>query len=204
MAVKANLKIQLFADKVVVAESEDEHLWRKVLAAMQGAIPNDTPDENEIHEEEEKITGLEPPSATKSKGISGLAKALDVKGAALTGACDPKIAPPYLHLDEKCWEAFKKNTPARGRKAVAATQLAGTLLCLWFKYGGISGRPSQAQTLEILDGIGVTDNNASRAINNCAWLQSRRDGIQINPAEMTQAEAVAKAFIAKQIIDTKE
>lgn len=204
MAVKANLKIQLFADKVMVAESEDEHLWRKVLAAMQGATPSNTLEENEEHEENEEITELDPPSATKLKGISGFAKALDVKVSALKGACDPKNAPPYIHLDEKCWEAFKKNTPARGRKAVAATQLAGTLLCLWFKYGGISGRPSQAQTLEILEGIDVTDNNASRAINNCAWLQSRRDGIQINPAEMTKAKAVAKAFITKQAVVTEE
>lgn len=198
MAVKANLKIQLFADKVMVAESDDEHLWRKVLASMQGAASTD------VLEENDEDIDLEQPNPIKAKGISGLAKTLGVKVSVLTGACEPTNEPPYLHLDVKCWASFKKNTPARGSNAIAASQLAGTLLCLWFTYGGIAGRPTQAQTLEVLDGIGVIDNNSSRAIKNCAWLQSRQDGIQINPAEISKAEAVAKAFVTKQAVAVEE
>ena len=35
MAVKAQLNVQLFADSVLVAESDDPQLWRNVFAAIQ-------------------------------------------------------------------------------------------------------------------------------------------------------------------------
>jgi len=195
MALKASLKVQLFADKVMVAESEDEDLWRRVLAAIQGAgtlnVGGDEDDEE-----------VETPRRRAGKGVGGLAKDLGVSADALEGACEPSSEAPYIHLDPKCWEAFKKNTPQRGAKAVSAIQLAGTLLCLWFTHGRLDGRPTQAQAKEVLDGVGVTDKNPSRAVKNCTWLQSRGGGIQINPAELSNAQAVAKAFVTKQKIAT--
>lgn len=203
MTVTAKLKVQLSAGDVVVAESEDPRLWRRILTAIQDSsesnsevLPGGGPGIGVEIEEEERGSG--------GKGVAAFASALGVKVSEAKGACDPTTEPPFVHLDPKCWEAFKKNTPARGPKAVAAAQLAGTLLCLWFKSGGISGRPTQAQALDVLDGIGVVDRNASRAIKNCTWLQSRSDGIQLNPAEMTQAERVARAFITKSKIESSE
>lgn len=197
MAVKASLKIQLFANKVVVAESEDENLWRRVLAAMQGAA--------ELPEGEEE--GLEDNGAgtgsgrRNAKGINGLAKELGVTRDQLVGACDPQTEEPYLDLDFKCWETFKRNTPQRGASAISATQLAGTILSLWFRHGGIHGRPTQAQAKEVLDNLGATDKNPSRGIKNCPWLQGRGGGIQINPAQISQAHAIVKAFVLKQNVE---
>lgn len=198
MAIKAKLKIVLQAEEVVVAESEDPVLWRRVLTAIQGgtglAVGRDA---EEVDEEEVIEVGDQEEHPSPKGAVGRFAKALGVTTTALQGACEPTSEPPYLVLDAKAWEAFRKNTPPRGPNAIAGLQLAGTLLCLWFKYAGISGRPTQSQAAVVLDGIGVVDKNPSRAIKNCPWLQSRPDGIQINPAEMSQAERVAKAFVMK-------
>jgi hypothetical protein len=52
--------------------------------------------------------------------------------------------------------------------------------------------------------LGVPDKNPSRAISNCSWLQARGDGIQVNPAELSRAVAVAKAFVLKSRIESPE
>lgn len=195
MAVKASLKIQLFANDVLVAESEDEQLWRKVLAAIQQGG------------ESSELTGFDDEDiggGGKATGARALADAIGATQVQVAGACDPTTVSPYLHLDAKCWEAFRKNTPDRGRGAISPSQMVATLLCLWFKHGNLEGRPTQAQTLEVLDGIGVKDGNASRSIKNCAWLQTRSDGLQINPAETSQAERVAIAFVTKNKLATDQ
>jgi hypothetical protein len=197
MAVKANLKIQLFANDVVVAESDDKNLWRRVLAAMQGAT--ELP-ENEEEELQDNGSGRST-GGRSAKGAAGLAKELGVTVTQIVGACGPSADAPYLALDRKCWETFKRNTAARGPSAVSATQLAGTVLCLWFEHGGVEGRPTQAQAKEVLNALGASDKNSSRSIKNCAWLQGRGGGIQINPAEISKAQAVARAFVLKQKVE---
>jgi hypothetical protein len=196
MALKASLKIQLFADEVVVAESDDENLWRRVLAAMQGAAELPESEDDDLREDVSDRGAR----GRGNKGVDGLAKELGVTKEQLSGACGPSAEAPYIHLDPKCWETFKKNTPARGAAAISATQLAGTFLCLWFHHGGIDGRPTQVQAREVFTALGASDKNPSRSIKNCAWLQSRGGGIQINPAEISKAHAVAKAFVLKQKI----
>jgi hypothetical protein len=197
--IKAKLKIQLFANDVVVAESTDDVLWRKVLAAMQGENVGG----DELGGNDDDIEYEEAGRRPGVKGVVGFAKAIGATKDELVGACEPSMESPHLHLDEKCWAAFKRNTGLRGPSAIGPTQLAGTLLCLWFKYAGIKGKPSQAQALEVLENLGVTDKNSSRSIKNCGWLQNRPDGIQINPAEISKAESVAGAFVTKTKIGSE-
>lgn len=198
MAVKAQLKIQLSADSVVVAESKDENLWRRVLAAMQdaGDLPGSEDDQLRDDGADSGLRGRR-----GKGGHEKLAKELGVTREQLVGACEPSWEEPYIHLDPKCWETFKKNTPGRGAQAVSAIQLASTFLCLWFEFAGIEGRPTQMQASEVFTTLGASDKNPSRSIKNCVWLQSRSGGIQINPAEISSALAVAKAFVLKQKIE---
>ncbi len=205
MGLKATLKIQLFANDVVVAEAEDERLWQRVLAAIQ-ANSTDLGTQKITSQEEDKddedANGEE--EGPPGRGLEGLAKELGVSAMALRGACDPKLEAPFLHLDAKNWEAFRRNTPARGPHSISAIKLAATLICLWFKHAGVGRRPTQAEALVVLEDLGVTDNNPSRAISNCSWLQARGDGVQINPAELSRAHAVAKAFVLKSRIEVGE
>lgn len=199
MAVTATLKIQLLANDVLVAQSEDPALWQQVLSAMNGAGSLTIP-------ERQPVTGqLEiRPNTGQSKGlrgIEGFAGELGLDTTIVTGACEPSSEAPFIHLDGHCWESFKRNTPARGTTAISAINLAGTLLCLWFKHAGIEGKPTPAQAKAVLATIGVVENNPSRAVNNCEWLQARGGGIQINPARMSRAVAIARAYCSQQPVD---
>lgn len=202
MAVTAKLKIQLLANDVLVAESEDAALWQKVLAKMQGQRGISDPEEDgDLESETPAVRRRVRPSAG-SGGVSGLAAELGIEEDLVVGACEPSSEAPYIHLDSHCWEALKQNTPPRGAKAVSAINLAGTLLCLWFRHAKIDGRPTQAQAKAVLATIGVQEANPTRALTNCEWLQSRGGGsIQINPARMSRAIAVARAFCSQQPIN---
>lgn len=190
MSLKAKLQVKLLANDVVVAESEDEHLWRRVLAAIQGVDTLEDPGGRK-----EKDRGESKGQAGRpSGGVEAFAKQLGISVDELEGACAPDTDPPYLHLDARCWEEFKKNTPSRGRNSVAAISLATTLLALWFKHAGIDERLTQAQAKAVLETIGLREPNPSRSIKNAEWLQSRTGGILINPVRLSRAIDVAKAY----------
>lgn len=195
--VKANLKILLLAEKVLVAESTDEKLWGKVFAAMQG--DGDLAESNDV-EELGSGAGSASSRASRKKGqtgLAGFAADLGLGKEVVEGACSPSDEAPFIHLDEHCWESFKQNTPPRGPKAVAAINLAATLLCLWFKHSGQDGNPTPAQAKAVLDTIGVSEKNPSRAVKNCEWLQSRAGGIQLNPARVSKAKAIVGAYCSQ-------
>ncbi len=194
MTVKAKLKIQLLADSVTVAESEDEHLWRNVLSAIQGVGGLPAQEEQELPRNDKH--DVRKKHKRKGAGASGFAAELNVSVDELEGACTPINEPPYIHLDEKSWEEFKKNTPTRGSNSVAPLQLAGTLLCLWFKHAGNEKIPTTSDAQAILETIGERDKNASRSIKNCEWLQKRMGGLRINAAKHSRAIAIAKSYVA--------
>lgn len=200
MAVKAKLMVRLLANDVVVAESENDVLWRRVLSEMQGGTS--LPIDDDVIGEERELEGGGEARGRRGAGTTGLAKELGVKIADLDGACTPENKEPFIHLDERCWEAFKKNTPARGPKAVAPIQLAGTLLCLWFKQANIDDGPSLAQAQAVLGTIGERDNNASRAIKNCEWLQTRGGKLRINASRHSRAIHIAKAYVMQSSTET--
>lgn len=198
-AVKANLKIQLLANDVLVAESSDDTLWRKVLAAMQGA--DEVPDSDELRDEAIPGDAL---SEKKQKGLADFATDLGLDTDTIESACSPSDEAPFIRLDDHCWESFKKNTPPKGPKSVASINLAVTLLCLWFKYSGHAGNPTQAEAQAVLGTIGEKEKNASRAVKNCEWLQSRENGIRINSAKISKAKSIAKAYCTQTPVESEE
>ena len=194
--LKATLKIQLLANEVLVAESTDERLWQQVLAAM-----------NNGSNDEQKITQtLTQDSAMNQKnmpstGIASLAHEIGLDEAVIMGACSPTTVAPFIHLDDHCWESLKKNTPTRGNHSVPPISLSATILCLWFKQIEQAGNPTQKQAQEVLGTIGLTDKNPSRGIKNCEWLQNREGGLIINPARISQAKAIVRAYCLQKPID---
>lgn len=207
MSVKAKLTVRLLAQDVVVAESEDENLWRRVLATIQGAgSSEEAADSGSLTREDPGLADGDEAGSRRSPvgrttGLSAMAKALRVSTAEIEGACSPGTEEPFLHLDEHCWEAMRKSMPKRGPGLVAPIQLAATLLCLWYKYGQLEGAPTQAQAQAVLDTIGARDNNPSRSIKNCVWLQTRSGSIRINAARHSLAERVAKGYVTQSKIE---
>ena len=196
MTVEANLRLVLYANKVKIAESEDNRLWQKVLAAIQQGTTGDvqgSEDDNALLQDNEDNNAAK-------KHVKKFAGELGISTEALIGACDPSCQEPYLRLDEHCWESFRSNIPPRGPGASAPVVIPATLLCLWFKNAKL-GRPEKRVALALLREIGVEDKAADRGIRNCPWLQLRdKNKIFLNPSEISKAKDMAKAFCLKEPI----
>ena len=190
MTVKAQLKVQLLADSVLVAESDDQGLWRSVFAAIQSGKTDLTSDREQVSRSDAK-------PKHKRDTISHLAEyaeAIGVSEDELTGACHPQNVAPYVHLDQRYWEGLRSKTGSRGIDSIAPIALAGTLLATWFKYAQIPDGPTVQQSQEVLATIGLRDQNAARSLKNAEWLQVRNGTVQVNPARWSHAMRIVKAY----------
>jgi hypothetical protein len=203
MAPKAKLMIVLKADETIVAEAENPELWQRILGILNRgdaskSKPQPSDDELDVLDAGDH-GGAGKKAASSSRPVARFATSLGVSEDELVAALDPKLEPPYLHLDLHCWAAMKKGTPQRGPGGLPPTGLAGTLLALWFKQAGIDLPSTQALASDVLKTVNVVDKNPSRGIKNTKWLQARSGGaIVINAAEIAKAQEIARAFCTKK------
>lgn len=189
--IKADLEIRLFAGDVVVAVTRDPVLWQGVLAAITGS---EGPSIDEI------VKPTEAEEGSRTDPVLGLADELDVPVAVVRTALAPSQDSPFLQLDIRTWEAFRKNFPSRGTQSVSATALALTALALWFNRLGVDPpRIDQAQM--VLNTINVLGKNPTRSVTNCDWLQQRGKTVVLSPAEISRAVAVLRAFCMKRPLE---
>ena len=186
MGVNANLRIILLANDVSVAETDDAVLWQKVLAeinAPQGV----------------KRSVLASLPVGHSEALEKFASELGVSAEMLQGACSPSERPPYITLDAHCFAAFRNNFPLTGPNAVSGAVLAGTLLVLWGRQRQIE-QISNQNIQQVLATVGAESLSINRSLRRCVWLQLRDGALRLNPAEISRAEAVARAFCTKATI----
>ncbi len=188
MAIKARLKLILTADDVVVAESDDATIWQAALQAIQGANVEQVLGTKPSREDDVPWVPEEERSA-----ILSLASDLSIEPQALLSACHPRMIAPYIFLNKRYWEAFKHQTAERGRTAVSNAVLAVTLLLLWGEKIHLE-RVALRDGMAVLRTISARDEHASRAVENCPWLQKTMGKIVINPEKISRAVAVARAF----------
>lgn len=189
----ARLRIVLMADETLVAEIQDSRLWRRLHELSEGStnlssVPLPI-----------TVNSREPPSAGEqySEALQRLADTLRISIEALKGACEPSLAPPYLHLSERHWNVMKSNVPLHGVGAFYSIAPAVTLLCLWFSAANL-GNPTQAQGQAVLATIDKRDANPSRGVKHASWLTSLHRGqVAIRPPELSQALALARAYCAE-------
>ena len=81
--------------------------------------------------------------------------------------------------------------------------LAVTLLLLWGEKINLE-RVSLRDGMEVLKIISARDEHASRAVENCPWLQKTSGRIVLNPEKVSRAIAVAHAFCTQSAPDWNE
>lgn len=201
--VKAALKVVLYAETVIVAESEDQQLWRRVLAAIQGEsfgteqapVTQVRPSGHKDDENADRTPGAASQQGGDKGPVVKFAVDIGVEVAQLQGACDPTQSEPYLILDHDAWAAFKNQLGDRGPTAVSPVVAAATLLALWFKNSNGHANATQAQAQAVLKGLNVRDSNPARGVKRAEWLQPRPGGqIIINPSKMLKAKLFARCF----------
>jgi hypothetical protein len=194
MAVKAQLNIQLYADSVLIAESDDHELWRRVFAAIQTGKAF-AGDDDDVKTPAATIPRRSP---NQTGPIAAFASELGVSEDEVVGACGPTTQAPYIHLDQRYWEALRNKTGSRGIDAISPVALAATLLALWFKHGQIDGVLTVQHCQATLATINLRDQNAARSLRNAEWIQTRNSAVVINPAQWSQAVRIARAYCQKK------
>jgi hypothetical protein len=194
--IQARLTIRLLANDVIVAETANASLWQATLARIMGY---DSPPETSAPAGmvRQKAPTEEPAASGIDARMEQFAQQLGVETDALIGSLGPSDGPPYIYLDMGAWEAFRNNTPARGRGSVAPLTLAATALVLWFRAIG-QGNPTQAQAHAVLATINLRDKNPTRSLANCDWLQNRNGTVLLNPQFISRARGLLTAFINRE------
>jgi len=186
MAIKARLMLILKADDVTVAESDDPEIWAAAFDAIQTGL-----DQGGLRRTGEEISEWVPEE--ERVAIRSFAAELGIDVKDVLASCHPRTMPPYLFLNRRYWEAFKRQTPERGRNSISNAVLSMTLLLLWAERINLD-RVSLRDGMAVLRAISAGDEHASRAVENCSWLQRSTGRVVINPDEISKAIAVARAF----------
>lgn len=189
MAIKARLRLTLTADDVVVAESDDTRIWQAAFQAIQGANVEQVLGTGESDQD----AGIDWVPEEERAAILALANDLGIELPGLLSACHPRMIAPYIFPNKHHWEAFKHQTAERGRTAVSNAVLAITLLLLWGEKIHLE-RVALRDGMAVLRTIAARDDHASRAVENCPWLQKTSGRIVLNPEKISRAIAVARAF----------
>ena len=192
MVIKAQLKLILTADNVVIAESDDPQIWQAAFQAIQGANVDQVLGMGNAEQDE----GIDWVPEEERTAILSLASDLGIEPQDLLSACHPRMIAPYIFLNRHYWEAFKHQTAERGRTAVSNAVLAITLLLLWGEKINLE-RVALRDGMAILRTIVARDDHASRAVENCPWLQKSSGRIVLNPEKISRATAVARAFCTR-------
>lgn len=192
---KARLSLALYANNVMVEQSEDPVLWRKVLTEIQiGSDPSGSgrAPAAELRDGHCK-RGNEGLDAIGADPVSKLANKLSITRDQLNAACSPTQDEPYMVLDPHNWEELRRQV--RGRR-IGPTAAVATLLLLWFKEADL-GNVTHAQVRAVLARLGVPDKNPSRSVKNARWLRSMPSQIGLDPGEISMAKRFAACFCTK-------
>jgi hypothetical protein len=197
MAEKPNLRVALFAGDTEVASSTDSKIWLAAMAAITGE--QIAPSSNELSVGAGGVVA--PAHKTKAGGaLPALADEISVSAEELVAACSPSDTQPFIELDHRNWESLKANTAPRGSGAISGTVLAATLLLLWSRHSSI-GKVSVSVCNAVLDTIGLSERNQARTLRNCEWIQVRDEGLRLNPARVSTALKIARAYILRTPIE---
>lgn len=192
MAIKARLKLILAADDVVIAESDDPNIWQAALQAIQGANIEQVLGAKNSDQDE----GIGWVPEEERVAILSLSDELGIDTRDLLSACHPRMIAPYIFPNKHYWEAFKHQTAERGRTAVSNAVLAVTLLLLWAEKIHLE-RVTLRDGMAVLRAISARDDHASRAVENCPWLQRTSGRIVLDPEKISRAIAIARAFCTR-------
>ncbi len=192
MDKKPDLSVKLFAGEVLVDQSTDVALWQRVLLEIRGVTPNDKPGGSPEN-------GDSSESKRGNSSLARFAKFVGVTADELRGGLDPSDEAPFISLDGRSWEALKRNTPTRGPGGVPPAVLAATALTAWQKHQPI-GDVTLSIVRNAMNTIDLDDPNAARALNNCDWLQIKGGRVVLNPARLSSAARLLRAFCKRETI----
>lgn len=158
-------KTVLYVDEKIVAESTDLTLWQKVLQSIKFKDSSEQISLNyeEAFQENESINGKQ------ESPIERFAKEVNVDISLINDAISPMTESPFIRLDMKTWENYKRKH-FENKRPLPDVVIVGTILALWKKSANL-GEATQKEVITILKQLNLNATNPSRSYKNCEWLK---------------------------------
>lgn len=180
-------KTVLYVDDKIVASSEDLTLWQNVLSSIKG---NNFQSINTCGKKEVDETKVF--EKKNAMPIEKFAQALDIDADLIRDAINPSLESPFIHLDMKTWENYKKDHFAN-KRPLPDVVIVGTILALWKKNANLE-EATQKDVITVLKQLNLSSNNPSRSYKNCEWLKYENNKILLMASKYSLAQNMLKEY----------
>jgi len=182
-------KTVLYVDEKIVAESTDLTLWQNVLTQiksgnitllnnMEGATNNNS---------EEKSNNKDEVS-----DVEKFSKESEIDYDKIVDACNPSVEAPFIRLDMKTWENYKRKH-FENKRPLPDVVIVATILALWKKCHNL-GDVTQKEVLTVLKQLNITASNPTRSYKNCEWLKYDNNKISLMATKYSLAQKMLTDF----------
>lgn len=182
-------KTVLYVDEKIVAESTDLTLWQNVLSHIKsGNITS-------LNKPMDVIDNNNEVQSVKSEEISDVekfSKEVEIDCDKIMDACNPSIEAPFIRLDMKTWENYKRKH-FENKRPLPDVVIVATILALWKKCLNL-GDVTQKEVLTVLKQLNITATNPTRSYKNCEWLKYDSNKISLMATKYSLARKMLADF----------
>lgn len=179
-------KTVLYVDEKIVAESTDLTLWQNILSQIK--LGNILASNNAI------TVGSVPEEANvkETSEVERFSKEVEIDCNKIVDACNPSIEAPFIRLDMKTWENYKRKH-FENKRPLPDVVIAATILALWKKCLNL-GDVTQKEVISVLKQLNITSSNPSRSYKNCEWLKYDNSKIILMATKYSLAQKMLAEF----------
>ena len=172
-------KTVLYVDDKVVAQSEDLGLWQTILSSINAGT--------EVRADLSPLNGgKEVPNLDGDDNlVKKFSEELGINYDLIADTCSPMIESPFISLDMKSWEKFKRN--CSGKRSIPDVVVVGTILALWKKHAHLE-EATHKEVIKILKPLNITPTNPTRSYKNCEWLKFESGKVMLLASKYSKAQ----------------
>ena len=182
-------KTVLYVDEKIVAESTDLTLWQNVLSHIKSGNFASLNKPMDIIDNSNEVKSV------KNEEISDVekfSKEVEIDCDKIMDACNPSIEAPFIRLDMKTWENYKRKH-FENKRPLPDVVIVATILALWKKSLNL-GDVTQKEVLAVLKQLNITATNPTRSYKNCEWLKFDGNKISLMATKYSLAQKMLADF----------
>lgn len=183
-------KTVLYVDEKIVAESDDLSLWQRTLSSIKSNISfglSGTGKDNDL------IVDMDDNNQNEDGALlEKFANDVEISLELVKDACSPSLEAPFIHLDMKTWENYKRKHFVN-KRPLPDVVIVATILALWKKSADL-GEVSQKEVLLVLKQLNIAATNPSRSYKNCEWLKYDNNKIVLMATKYSLAVKMFKDY----------
>lgn len=182
-------KVVLYVDDKIVAESTDLSLWQNILSQIK--LNNEFISNKSIRETKRNSEDINFQQET-IYDIQKFSKEVEIDCDKIIDACNPSIEAPFIKLDMKTWENFKKKYFSN-KRPLPDVVIVATILALWKNSMGL-GDTTQKDVIAVLKQLNINATNPTRSYKNCEWLKYDNKKITLMATKYSLAKKVLAEY----------